>query len=244
MAAFKSHMAHYKGPELRCVEPSLAPGEAEVVAVWHNECCFHANDYKMQAYLLPGRIIHVSGFIDGEVIEEARKIIYPGVNSSDDWWDTAQLLAQMKDAIYVLHAFNMNKSNGGKQQHQHDTTIPQSNPVAEHHGKPQKMTLPDGRPKGLQQVLKEWGFDVQKMRAKCAPYWGWCKYCYREVPKKTLDDAKCCVQEQLDACPVDVIQWFINRSWHLMSAFSWKQRQHRQVLQCAMMLIEVVLGSA
>jgi len=146
-----------------------------------------------------GRIIHVSGFIDaidgrlalrneqGEVIEEARKIIYPGANSSDDWWDTAQLLAQMKDTIRIfeaahpgrealfifdqssvhaslpedaLHAFNMNKSNGGKQRHQHDTIILQSNPVAAHRRKPQKMTLPDGHPKGLQQVLEERGFDV------------------------------------------------------------------------------------
>jgi hypothetical protein len=49
MAAFESRMAHYEGPELRRVEPNLAPGEAEVVAVWHDECCFHANDYKTKA---------------------------------------------------------------------------------------------------------------------------------------------------------------------------------------------------
>lgn len=159
-----------------------------------------------------GRIIHVSGFIDavdgrlalrneqGMVIEEARKIIYPGANSSDAWWDTAQLLAQMKDTIRIfeaahpgrvalfifdqssahaslpedaLRAFEMNKSNGGKQRRQRDTIIPQSNPVAEHRGKTQKMTLPDGRPKGLQQVLEERGFDIQNMRAKCAPVCSW-----------------------------------------------------------------------
>jgi hypothetical protein len=63
----------------------------------------------------------------------------------------------------------MNKSNGGKQRHRHDTIIPQSNPSVEHRGKIQKMTLPDGRPKGLQQVLEERGFDVCNLLAKCAP---------------------------------------------------------------------------
>ncbi|KAG1864780.1 hypothetical protein DFJ58DRAFT_838897 [Suillus subalutaceus] len=185
MAAFKSCMAHYEGPELCRVEPNLAPGEVEMIAVWHDESCFHANDYKTHAYLLPGqqilqrkgrgRIIHESGFIDaideGEVVEEARKIIYPGVNGPDAWWDTAQLLTQMKDVMHIfeaahpnhqalfifdqfsahaslpedaLRAFDMNKSNGGKQWHQHDTVIPQSNPSVEHCRKIQKMTLPDG----------------------------------------------------------------------------------------------------
>ncbi|KIK38771.1 hypothetical protein CY34DRAFT_25514 [Suillus luteus UH-Slu-Lm8-n1] len=344
MAAFESHMA------LSCVE---------MVAVWHDESCFHANDYKTRAYLLPGqqilqkkgrgRIIHVSGFIDavdgrlalrdkeGEVVEEARKIIYPGANGSDAWWDTAQLLAQMKDAIRIfeaahpnrqalfifdqssahaslpedaLRAFDMNKSNGGKQRHRQDTVIPQSNPCIEHRGKIQKMTLPDGSPKGLKQVLEERGFDVRKLRAKCAPvcpwestnccmacllsqqedftnqpsmletlikkagheciflpkfhcelnpiemYWGWCKYRYREVPKKTFEDAKRCAKEQLDACPTEVIRRFINRSWRFMSAYclgltgkaaEWavqKQKQHRQVSQRAMMSIEAVLDRA
>jgi hypothetical protein len=75
------------------------------------------------------------------------------------------------------------------------------------------------------------------------------------VPKKTFDDAKCCVQEQLNACPADVIQQFINHSWHFMSAYwlgltgkaaEWsvqKQKQHGQVSQCALMSIEAVLGS-
>jgi tRNA G37 N-methylase Trm5 len=67
-----------------------------------------------------GRIIHVSGFIDavdgrlalrdeeGKVVEEARKIIYPGANGSDAWWDTAQLLAQMKDVIHIFEAAHPN----------------------------------------------------------------------------------------------------------------------------------------
>ncbi|OAX32176.1 hypothetical protein K503DRAFT_870286 [Rhizopogon vinicolor AM-OR11-026] len=164
------------------------------------------------------------------------------------------------------------------------------------------MTLPDGRPKGLQQVLEERGFDVHNLRAKCTPVCPWestnccmarllsqqedfmnqpsmletfikktgheciflpkfhCElnpiemYRYREVPKKTFQDAKCCAKEQLDACPTEVIRRFINRSWRFMSAYrlgltgkaaEWavqKQKQHRQVSQRAMMSIEAALG--
>jgi len=68
----------------------------------------------------------------------------------------------------------MNKSNGGKQHKQCDTIIPQTNLAIEHHGKPQKMTLPNGQPKGFQQVLEEHGFNVpKKMCAKCAPVCPW-----------------------------------------------------------------------
>jgi len=82
----------------------------------------------------------------------------------DPWWDTQQLLTQINDAIVIfetafpdkqglfifdnssahalpadpLKAFKMNKSDSGKQQHQQDTIIPESNPVAEHCGKNQK----------------------------------------------------------------------------------------------------------
>jgi hypothetical protein len=154
-----------------------------------------------------GRLIHVSDFINpetgrlihrdknGETLDEARKIIFPGSNG-DAWWDAEQLLVQVKHAIEVfekahpgkvslfvfdqssahgslppnaLKAFEMNKSDGGMQRKQHDTVIPQSNPYPEHRGKLQKTTLPDGRPKGLQRVLQERGFDVKRLRAKCSP---------------------------------------------------------------------------
>jgi len=109
------------------------------------------------------------------------KIIYPG-SQGDAWWDTDQLLVQMGDAVEVfklahpgkqalfifdqssahaslppnaLKAFEMNKSDGGKQCKQHDIVIPESNPVAEHCGKTQKMTLKNGHPKGMQHVLQE-----------------------------------------------------------------------------------------
>jgi len=60
----------------------------------------------------------------------------------------------------ALKAFEMNKSDGGKQRQQRDTIIPTTNPVEELRGKPQKMTLPNGKPKGLQRVLEERGFNV------------------------------------------------------------------------------------
>jgi hypothetical protein len=57
----------------------------------------------------------------------------------------------------ALKAFEMNKSDGGKQRKhwQHDTIILQSNPYPEHRGKLQKMTLLNGQPKGLRRVLEE-----------------------------------------------------------------------------------------
>jgi hypothetical protein len=154
-----------------------------------------------------GRLIHVSDFVEeengrlvirdtgGNIIKDARKIIYPG-SGGDAWWDHEQLLVQVQSAIDIfeeahpdcralfvfdqssahaalphdaLKAFEMNKSNGGSQRKQQDTIIPESNPVAEHRGRIQKMTTDDGKAKGLQQTLEERGFDVKGLRAKCKP---------------------------------------------------------------------------
>ena len=100
-------------------------------------------------------MIHVSDFIepengrlvargpDGEIVKEARQIIYPGGSNGDPWWDCKQLIEQMKtkafptfeaahpgcQALFIfdqssahallppdtLKAFDMNKSNGGSQ---------------------------------------------------------------------------------------------------------------------------------
>jgi hypothetical protein len=127
---------------------------------------------------------------NGEILEEARQIIYPGSNG-DPWWDSKQLIDQViKKAIPVfegvhptcqalfifdqsfahaalapdaLKAFEMNKSNGGAQRRQKDTIIP------EYRGRVQKMTTESGEQKGLQQTLKERGFNAGRLRAKCAP---------------------------------------------------------------------------
>jgi hypothetical protein len=41
-------------------------------------------------------------------------------------------------------------------------------------------------------------------------YWGWAKYQYWEVEKPTFDTAKKAAVAALDACPIEVIQKFIN----------------------------------
>lgn len=132
---------------------------------------------------------------DGNITRDARKIIFPGSNG-DPWWDNDQLMAQVKSAIEIfeaahpgcqgvfvfdqssahaslppdaLRAFDMNKSNGGKQRKQRDTVIPLTNPDPRFRGKPQKMTTASGEAKGLQAVLEERGFDTKGLRAKCAP---------------------------------------------------------------------------
>ena len=55
----------------------------------------------------------------------------------------------------ALKAFEMNKSIGGKQQRQHNTIIPQSNPDVTKQGLVQKMTTDSGLQKGLKTVLEE-----------------------------------------------------------------------------------------
>jgi hypothetical protein len=147
---------------------------------------------------------------EGKIEMDARKIIFPGSNG-DAWWDHDQLLTQVKHAIEIfekahpgctalfvfdqssahaclapdaLKAFEMNKSNGGKQRKQHDTVIPHSNPTEAVRGKIQKMTMENGDPKGLQQVLEERGFNVKKMRAKCK------KVC-------PIDNTDCCMARLL-----------------------------------------------
>ena len=144
-------------------------------------CAIHVSDFINPE---SGRLILRDS--EGKITCDARKIIYPGTNG-DQWWDCNQLIAQMKEAIQIfeaahpgkqalfifdqssahaslppdaLKAFEMNKSDGGKQCVQHDTVIPSTNPVAELRGQPQRMTLRDGQPKGLQRVLEEQGFNV------------------------------------------------------------------------------------
>ena len=134
---------------------------------------------------------------NGEITKDAWRIIYPGANG-DAWWTHENFLEQVKYAIELheevngpdcqalfifdnssahaslppdaLRAFEMNKSDGGKQRKQRDTIIPDSNPDPTKRGLVQKMTTPNGEPKGLKSVLEERGFNVQGLRrAKCAP---------------------------------------------------------------------------
>jgi hypothetical protein len=86
-------------------------------------------------------------------------------------------------------------------------------------------------------------------------YWGWVKYRYRQVPKKTFEDAKKATFDALDSCPTDVIRRFMNRSWRFMEAYriglkgkaaAWavrKQKGHRTISQTAMMHLDAILSS-
>ncbi|KAJ3737470.1 hypothetical protein DFJ43DRAFT_1128663 [Lentinula guzmanii] len=309
---FECQMAHYDGPDLVQTPPSLRSGEKEIIPQFHDESSLHALEYKAKDWLGPGqtilqkktrgRLIHVSDFINpengclicqsanGRITRDARKVIYPGANG-DDWWDTEQLLTQMKEAISIfeeahpdspdaLRAWDMNKSDGGKQCKQHDTIIPCSNRHTQFCGQSQKMTLPDG-------------FDVRGMKAKCSPIcpfenencciaWLMSKqdnfrnqpsmleslitgaghHCIflpkfhcelNPIEMKTFQEAKDTAFKYLDACPVDVIQWFINRSFRFMSAYQlgltgkaaeWavrKQKAHRSVSAAAMMHLDAIL---
>ncbi|KAJ3553708.1 hypothetical protein NP233_g12583 [Leucocoprinus birnbaumii] len=177
----------------------------------------------------------------------------------------------------ALKAFEMNKSNGGKQRRQRDTVIPQSNPDPRFRGMVQKMTTETGEPKGLKQTLEDQQDDfinqesmlervirdaghecifLPKFHCEMNPiemYWGWVKFRYRQVPKPTFEDAKKAAIDAFDACPVDVIRRFINRSWRFMSAYrlgltgkaaAWavrKQKGHRAVSNAAMMHLDAVV---
>jgi hypothetical protein len=189
-------------PELKKIMPEYIEGQCHMIIQYHDKSCFHANDDARNLLLCAseqplwkkgrGRLIHVSDFIneedgrlvlldaDGKIIEDARVIIYLGSNG-DPWWDTKQLLAQIKTAIQIFNkshsdcqapfvldqssahtslspdafkAFEMNKSNGGKQHKQRDTIIPESNLDACYRGQPQSMTTELGEPKGLQSILE------------------------------------------------------------------------------------------
>lgn len=217
---FQSRMATWEldksTKELKRIAPTLEPAQKEIITQFQDESCFHANEVTGSAWLRDSeqplrnksrdRLIHVSDFVNcedgrllvrgknGEIVRDARQVIYPGKNG-DDWWDSEQLMDQVKDAIDIFqeghpdkealfvfdqssaHAslpadairpFDMNKSNGGKQRFCHDTVIPNSNPDASKRGQAQKMTTDDRRQKGLQQVLEECGFNVKNLRAKCS----------------------------------------------------------------------------
>ena len=153
-------------------------------------CIIHVSDFVEEEN---GHLI--VGNERGVIIKDAQTIIYPGTGS-DPWWDHTQLLVQVDKAITIFNkahlgcegvfifnqssahgllrldalcAFNMNKSNGGKQRKQKDTVIPMNNL---HEGlcrKPQKMTMDTSDTKGLKQVLEECRFNIAGMSAKCFP---------------------------------------------------------------------------
>ncbi|KIJ33012.1 hypothetical protein M422DRAFT_183718, partial [Sphaerobolus stellatus SS14] len=83
--------------------------------------------------------------------------------------------------------------------------------------------------------------------------WGWAKYRYRQIQKTTFEQAKGAAIQCLDACPVDVIRWFINRAWRFTAAYqggltgkaaAWAVRKfkgHHTISNAALISIEVLV---
>jgi hypothetical protein len=81
-------------------------------------------------------------------------------------------------------------------------------------------------------------------------YWGYLKARYCQVKKKSFDHAKREVLLALDACNIDTMRRFYNRSCRFMDAYhkglsvkaaAWcvkKQRRHRTILEEAMRAFE------
>lgn len=44
MAKFEVRMAKFEGTDLKQVNPILKAGWKRMIALFHDECCFHAND--------------------------------------------------------------------------------------------------------------------------------------------------------------------------------------------------------
>lgn len=44
MARFEARMARFEGSDLKRVNPVLEDGWKRMIALFHDECCFHAND--------------------------------------------------------------------------------------------------------------------------------------------------------------------------------------------------------
>ncbi|KXN81863.1 hypothetical protein AN958_03588, partial [Leucoagaricus sp. SymC.cos] len=73
--------------------------------------------------------------------------------------------------------------------------------------------------KETSQIKASFEIVRQLMEGQQPLYWGWCKYHYRQAPKKTFEDAKKAAREAFDSCPTDVICCFINHSWRFMSVY-------------------------
>ena len=43
-------MTQYHGPNLECKDPVLKEGEKHLIPVFHDESCFHANEFKQSAW--------------------------------------------------------------------------------------------------------------------------------------------------------------------------------------------------
>ena len=50
MFDYARRMVKFDGPDLQRTEPDLQDGEKQIIALFHDESCMHANDFKMSAW--------------------------------------------------------------------------------------------------------------------------------------------------------------------------------------------------
>lgn len=50
IAEYQNRMAKYEGPDLKKIEPNLKDGEKEIIAVFQDESCCHANEFQTTAW--------------------------------------------------------------------------------------------------------------------------------------------------------------------------------------------------
>ena len=53
MLQYECCMTHFEGPDLEQWLPKLQDGELEIIALYHDECCFHALDFKRSGWCAP-----------------------------------------------------------------------------------------------------------------------------------------------------------------------------------------------
>jgi hypothetical protein len=110
---------------------------------------------------IQGQTVICGGLID-QVIKKAIPVFeeaHPGCKALYIFDQSSAHAALVPDA---LKAFEMNKSNGGEQRWKRKPSFRNSTHF-------QKMTMESGQQKGLQQTLKERGFNMGRLHAKCSP---------------------------------------------------------------------------
>jgi len=61
MSVYEAQMTHYEGPDLIPHPPTLSPGKKRIIAQFHDECAFNANDFKGTAWYAHIIILILSG---------------------------------------------------------------------------------------------------------------------------------------------------------------------------------------
>ena len=41
---FEKRMSKFEGPEMKRIDPELEEDQRRIIALYHDKCCFHAND--------------------------------------------------------------------------------------------------------------------------------------------------------------------------------------------------------